>query len=173
MLGSFMESFPGLESLLNAGVALLGLILTGMSIFKFIEFDKAGGAAAGRSLMTPAMYLLSGVALFNFASSIDTALETLWGPSTSVHNLMSYSGTAKASTEFNLMMRALIGVLQLYGYFTYARGWWTVRRIGTGQSGQDEVAKSALIRLLAGVALINIVGTVNTLSSTFGFGDVM
>ena len=70
-------------------------------------------------------------------------------------------------------MKAIIACLRLYGYFTYARGWMSVRRIGNGQNGSDEVFKAAMIRLVAGVALINIVETVNLISGTFGFGNVL
>lgn len=48
-----------------------------------------------------------------------------------------------------------------------------MRRIGSGQNGSDEVFKKSFIRLVAGVALINIVGTVNMFSETFGFGEVL
>lgn len=37
MLASFAQQFPGLEDLLNAVVALLGLVLTGNAVFKAIR----------------------------------------------------------------------------------------------------------------------------------------
>lgn len=174
MLGTFMQSFPGLETFLNLFVALAGLILTGMALFKFIELGKHGGNPGGITWITPAMYLVSGAALWNFGSSIDTFLETVYGPSTSVSNLLSYTGaSSKMPQETRLMMMALIACIRLYGYFTFAKAWISVRRIGSGQNGSDEVFKSAMIRLFAGVALINIVQTTNVVSSTFGFGDVL
>ena len=77
MLASFMESFPGLEQFLNLGVAMVGVILTGQAALKFIEIGKHGEQPGGVRWITPVMYLLAGTALFNFASSIDTALETI------------------------------------------------------------------------------------------------
>lgn len=47
MLASFAQQFPGLEDLLNAVVALLGLILTGNAVFKAIQVDKTGGQTPG------------------------------------------------------------------------------------------------------------------------------
>ncbi|KAG0163817.1 hypothetical protein DFQ28_003494 [Apophysomyces sp. BC1034] len=173
MLGTFMQSFPGLEEFLNLGVALLGVLLTGQAVFKFIEIGKFGEQPGGVRWMTPVLYMLAGVALINFAASVDTALETVYGPSTSVRNLLSYSAASGMPKESKLLMQALIACLRLYGYFTYARGWLSVRRIGNGQNGSDEVFKAAMIRLLAGVGLINIVETVNVLSTTFGFGNVL
>lgn len=173
MLASFMESFPGLEQFLNLGVAMVGVILTGQAALKFIEIGKHGEQPGGVRWITPVMYLLAGTALFNFASSVDTALETIYGGSSSVHNLLSYSPGSGMPQESQLLTKAIIACLRLYGYFTYARGWMSVRRIGNGQNGSDEVFKAAMIRLVAGVALINIVETVNLISGTFGFGNVL
>jgi len=174
MLGTFMQSFPGFELFLNLFVALAGVILTGMALFKFIQLGSHGSGPGGVTWITPAMYLLSGAALWNFGSSIDTFLETLYGPSTSVSNLLGYSGaSSKMPKETQMMLKALISCIRLYGYFTFARAWISVRKIGSGQNGSDEVFKSACIRLFAGVALINIVQTTNVASSTFGFGDVL
>lgn len=173
MLGTFLQSFPGFESLLNLLVAFLGVLLTGMAVFKFIEIGRFGEQPGGVRWITPVMYLIAGTAMWNFGSSVDSFLETLYGPSTSVHNLLSYSATSRMPEQTKLMMTALIACLRLYGYFTYVRGWLSVRRIGSGQNGSDEVFKAAMIRLFAGVALINIVATVNAVSSTFGFGNVL
>jgi hypothetical protein len=174
MLGTFMQSFPGFEMLLNLGVALLGVCLTGMALFKFVELGKPGGHPGGVTWVTPAMYLVSGAALWNFGSSVNVFLETLYGPSTSVSNLLGYSGSSsKMPPETKVMLTALIACIRLYGYFTFARAWMSVRKIGSGQNGSDEVFKGAVIRLFAGVALINIVQTTNWTSGTFGFGDVL
>ena len=170
-----MASFPGLENLLNVCTALLGISLTGIAIFKFIEAVKYGNTAPGGThLITPAMYLLCGTALLNFAASIDTFLETLYGTSTSVHNLPGYrASNTRLTQQGQLMLKALIACLQLYGYFTFARGWLSMRRIGSGQNGSDELFKIVIVRLFAGIGLINIVETVNVISATFGFGDIL
>lgn len=173
MLSTFAQSIPGFEALLNSFVALAGVVLTGMAIFKAIEVDKAGGASQGMSWSTPVLYLLCGAALFNFASSVDMALETLWGGSTSVKNLMSYKGSGAMPAQTSEMIGVLVLVLRLYGYITYARGWLSLRKLGHGQNGNDENFKKSMIRLVAGVGLINLVGTANLISSTFGFGDVL
>ena len=119
------------------------------------------------------MYFFCGVALFNFAASIDTALDSFWGGSVSVKNLMSYKGSANMPAQTSELIGVIVLCLRFYGYITYARGWMSMRRIGSGQNGSDEVFKKSLTRLVAGVALINIVGTVNMISETFGFGEVL
>lgn len=171
MLASFAQQFPGLEDLLNAVVALLGLVLTGNAVFKAIQVDKTGGQ--GMTWTTPIMYFFCGVALFNFAASIDTALDSFWGGSVSVKNLMSYQGSANMPAQTSELIGVIVLCLRFYGYITYARGWMSMRRIGSGQNGSDEVFKKSFIRLVAGVALINIVGIVNMFSETFGFGEVL
>lgn len=167
MLGNLMESFPGLEDFLNLLVSLLGLIFTGQAVFKFIEVDH------GRArLLTPFMYLLAGVALWNFAGSIDTFLETMYGPSTSVHSLLSYNGS-KLPEQTAKMSKMLIMCVRLIGYAAYIKGWLIFKRIGDGSHGSDEAFSKAIIHVFAGVAAINIVETVNVASSTVGFGNVL
>ena len=167
MLGTLMESVPGFESFLNLFVSLIGLILTGMAVFKFIDVDH------GRArLITPFMYLLAGVALWNFASSVNTILETMYGSSTSVQSLLSYSGS-KLSDQTAKMSKMLIMCIRLIGYVAFIRGWLIFKRIGDGNHGSDEAFSKAVIHLFAGVAAINIVETVNIISSTVGFGNVL
>lgn len=167
MLGSLMESFPGLESFLNLFVSLLGVVLTGMAIFKFIEFDQ------GRArLITPFMFLIAGAALWNFASSVNTFLETVYGSSTSVQNLLSYSGS-KLPEQTAKMSKMLIMCIRLVGYAAFIKGWLIFKRIGDGNQGSDEAFSKAMIRLFFGVAAINIVETVNIVSSSVGFGNVL
>src|SRR5690348_5803658 len=93
MLDTLMQSFPGVEELLNLGVALLGVCLSGAAIFKLVELGRLG-ALSRTQWVTPVMYLVAGTALFNFPASIDTLLQTAYGPSSSVHHLLSYNSTA-------------------------------------------------------------------------------
>lgn len=167
MLGTLMESFPGFETFLNLFVSLVGLILTGMAVFKFIDVDHGRGR-----LITPFMYLLAGAALWNFAASINTFLETMYGSSTSVQSLLSYSGS-NLSDQTAKMSKMLIMCIRLIGYVAYVRGWLIFKRIGDGNHGSDEAFSKAAIHLFAGVAAINIVETVNVISSSVGFGNVL
>jgi len=173
MLNTFLNSFPGFELFLNGFVSLTGLVLAGLSLFKFVELGRHGAQPGGITWATPVMYLITGVALINFASSVDTALETIYGGGTSVNSLLSYTGSSNMPDQTKLLGKVLIACLRLYGYITYARAWISMRKLGSGQSGSDEVFKKAAIRLIAGVGLINFVGSVNVISSTFGFGNVI
>jgi len=162
-----MQSFPGIETFLNLLVALLGVVFTVMALFKFIAVND------GRArLMTPFMFLFAGVALWNFASGVDSLLETVYGPSTSVHNLLSYSGST-LSDQTAKMAKVLIWCVRLIGYAAYIKGWLIFKRIGDGSNGSDEAFSKAMIHMFFGVLAINIVATVNVISSTVGFGDVL
>lgn len=163
-----MGSFPGIMSLLNLFTSMLGVILTGMAIFKFIEVDD--GKAR---LITPFIYLIVGVALFNLSSSVDTFLETVYGSSTSVQTLLSYNGGNKLSEQTAKMMMFLIMCIRLIGYWSFIKGWLIFKRIGDGSHGSEEAFSKALTHLFFGVVAINIVETVNVVSSTVGFGNVL
>ncbi len=163
-----MGSFPGIMIFLNLLTSMLGIVLTGMAIFKFIEFDNGHAR-----LITPFMYLLVGVALFNLSSSVNTFLETVYGSSTSVQTLLSYSGGGKLSEQASKMTMLLIMCIRLIGYFSFTKGWLIFKRIGDGAQGSDEAFTKAITHLFFGVVAINIVETVNIISSTVGFGNVL
>lgn len=163
-----MASFPGIMIFLNLFTSTVGVILTGMAIFKFIEFDKGNSR-----LITPFMYLLVGTALFNLSMSADTFLETVYGPSTSVQNLLSYSGGGNLSEQGSKMLMLLIMCIRLIGYVSFIKGWFIFKRIGDGTQGSDEALSKAMTHLFFGVLAINIVETVNVVSSTIGFGNVL
>lgn len=168
MLGNIIGSFPGIMSFLNLFTSMMGVILTGMAIFKFIEFDS--GKAR---LITPFIYLIVGVALFNLSSSVNTFLETIYGSSTSVQTLLSYNGGGGLSQQTARMTMLLIMCIRLIGYWAFIKGWLIFKRIGDGSQGSDEAFSKALTHLFFGVMAINIVETVNVISSTVGFGNVL
>lgn len=168
MFGSMMASFPGIMSLLNLFTSMVGVILTGMAVFKFIEVDNGHGR-----LITPFMYLLVGAALFNLSLSVDTFLETVYGASTSTQNLLSYNSGGKLSDQASKMTMLLIMCIRLIGYMSYIKGWFIFKKIGDGTQGSDEAFFKAGNHLFFGVMAINIVETVNVISSTIGFGNVL
>lgn len=164
-----MESFPALVNFMNLLTGLIGVVLVGMSVFKFIEFDRSNGQVR---LITPFMYLFVGAALYFFSTSADTMLATVFGGSTSVNSLLSYSGSGVSDKQAQFI-KSLVMVVRLIGYVAFIKGWLLLKKIGDGSQGSDEAFSKALIHILFGVLAINIVATVNVISSTFGLGDVM
>ena len=71
------------------------------------------------------------------------------------------------------MATLLIMCIRLIGYVSFIKGWFIFKRIGDGAQGSDEAFSKAMIHLFFGVLAINIVETVNVMSSTVGFGDVL
>ncbi|CAJ4322990.1 Uncharacterised protein [Burkholderia pseudomallei] len=170
MLGNFLQSMPGFENLINAVAALLGLLFTGFGVFRLIEYSKETGRITLWSIFA---CFAAAIGLFNFASSVDSFLQTLWGSGTSVHSLLAYSASSSMPAQTGVALQALIAVFRMMGYWYYISGWVRFKDVGSGHGGRDVTFKSAAIRLVGGVFLINIVATVNAVSSTFGFGDVL
>jgi intracellular multiplication protein IcmC len=172
MLAALMQSVPGIMGLLNAICSLSAICLTGMAVLRFIEIGRFGDQPGGVKLINPILYLLSAVAMWNFSGSVDTVLQTVYGSSARGNNLMAYTNVGGYSEKTQLMLKNMIVVLRLFGYITFFRGWITIKKIGDGKSASDEPFKKAMVRIIAGVLLINIVATVNIFATTFGFGDV-
>lgn len=172
MLGSLMQSYAPIAKFLVALSALLGALFTIMALVKVAHLNKHGGAPGGTGAMSVVMLFFSGVSLWYFSGSVDTLLETMFGAGTAAGSLMSYSGPSSASAQTKQMFQAVIGAFSIIGYVTVMRGWMIARKIGGGQAAPD-AAKGAIIRLFAGTAMINIVGFVNVITSTLGFGNLL
>jgi hypothetical protein len=71
------NSLDALGLAAQAFFGLCGLVLIGMSIFTFIEYNKMEGK--GVKLSTAFMYLVGGGLLFYVASLIQTTGDTVWG----------------------------------------------------------------------------------------------
>lgn len=168
MVGSFMQSYPHLVKLLNVIASLSGLAITLGGLYKFTQVPAHH---ENTKLIVPLMWVLSGVALFNLASSMQTMLVTLFGSGTNVHNVLAYQATGETSAASKQLIQALILCARLYGMWCAIRGLMTLRHIGDAAHRDGNAFKSGMMKLVFGVLLFNIVQSVNAVSSTFGWGN--
>ncbi|MEJ7745216.1 MAG: hypothetical protein WKF61_00360 [Luteimonas sp.] len=164
-------------SMMPSAMALLNVVISVMAVFFFIYgMVKFAGLAKRDGTIrpgTPWLLLLAGVMLWNFTSAADSALETIFGSGTSTDTLLSYTAGDSIPEETSRMLGMLIMCIRLYGYYAFARGWFKVTKIGAGTAASEGAFGSASMHILGGALAINIVATVNGVTSALGFGDVL
>ena len=161
---------PDAMALLNAVISILAVALFIGAVLKFVSYGKGRD---GTSLATPVMFLASGVMLWNLGMSANSFLETTFGQGTSTSTLMTYTAGDSMPAQSAAFLATLIMFIRLYGYYAFAAGWWKVRKISAGTQASDGSLASAAMHIAGGVFAINIVQTVNAITSTFGFGELL
>ncbi|KAF1702955.1 hypothetical protein CSC66_09275 [Pseudoxanthomonas kaohsiungensis] len=172
MVANLKELAPIALELVNVGASLAGLILVVGGLMKFVTHAKYGDQQV--RIATPVMWLLSGIMLWNLGAAATTALQTVFGDATTTQNLLGYTPSASMTQEGAEMLDALVMVVRLVGYFFFVSGWFSMRNVGAvGQGGGNDAFRSGIYKIGAGACAINIVETVNLVSSFIGFGNVL
>ena len=170
IIENIIRMMPAAMLLLNVFISVIALFFIIYALLKFISLAKRDGMTRPG---TPWLLLFAGVMLWNFTSSATSALETIFGPGASTETLLSYSPSDSIPESTARMLGMLIMCVRFYGYFAFARGWIKVTKIGAGTAASEGAFGSASLHILGGALAINIVATVNGITSALGFGDVL
>ena len=170
MISNMVAAMPSFMLLLNVVISLLAVFFVILGVIKMMAVAKRDGTT--RSI-TPWMLLLSGAMLWNFATSVTAFLETIYGPGTSTDNLLAYTAGDGMPAQSARMLGLLVMCVRLYGYVAVARGMNAIRHIGAGTQSSEGAGNRALWHLFGGALAINIVASVNGITSFIGLGDVL
>ena len=170
IIENIISMLPSAMALLNVFISVAAVCFVIYAMVKFAALAKRDGMTRP---MTPWLLLLSGVMLWNFTSAADSALETIFGSGTSTETLLSYTASDSIPEETGRMLGMLVMCIRLYGYYAFAKGWFKVTKIGAGTAAAEGAFGSASMHILGGALAINIVATVNGVTSALGFGDVL
>lgn len=170
MVANLMRLIPDVVALFNVVISVLGVALFIWGVVKLAQHAKGRD---GTRLATPVMFLLSGTMLWNMGMAASSFLETFFGAGTSTDSLLAYTPSDSMPEQTDAFLKLLIMCIRLYGYYAFAAGWWKVKNIGAGTHASEGAPWGAFWHIVGGSFAINIVGTVNAITSTLGFGDVL
>lgn len=170
MAVNLAQLIPDLMTFINAVISILAFGLFLGAVVKMVAHSKGRD---GTRLSTPFLMLLSAVMLWNLGMSVTSMLQTVYGGSSSAESLLSYTDSNNMPEQTNAFLRVLIMFIRVYGYYAFAAGWWKVKNIGAGTQSAEGSVGSAFWHIVGGVAAINIVATVNVVTSTLGFGELL
>lgn len=170
LIENIISMLPGAMALLNVVISVMALFFILYGIFKFVGLAKRDGSTR---TSTPWLLLLAGTMLWNFTSAADSALSTIYGAGTSTEELLSYTASDAIPVESARMIAMLVMCIRFYGYFAFAKGWIKVTKIGAGTAASEGAFGSASMHIVGGALAINIVATVNGITSALGFGELL
>lgn len=113
----------------------------------------------------PMLLMFIGAALLLLPNFIETINKTIWGdPTISSADALSYDVQSKTALD---QFKPLVNVIQFVGLIAMLRGFLILSK-STGQGAQPGTMSKGFVHIFGGILAINIVGTVNVITSTFG-----
>jgi len=173
MTKNLVELVPlGIDAI-NVLASVIAVAMVVMAASRLVSNAKYGEREGGNELRKPLMLFIAGIFLWNLGASATTLLQTIYGDSTTTQNLIGYTPSSNMTSEGTAMVKAMVMGLRLIGYFFLVSGLAALRNVGSPSGGSNSPFQTSLWRILGGVAAINIVATVNIISSFIGFGNVL
>ena len=165
MLVNFSQSFPAIQRLIVGAAYLLGLSFMFRALYNMKIYGEARAMMSSQSsLKEPVAYFVTGTVFIFLPTALDIFMNTTFGTS----NILSYQQMpGQDKFEYGKGFLAVLRLVQLVGLIAFVRGWILVAKASTQQGGQMGYGKG-LTHIIGGVFAINIVGTMQILSNTFG-----
>lgn len=164
MLISLSSSYPAIWKLTTAFAYVLGFYFIMKAVMALKQYGESRTMmSSSHSLKTPMAYILAGSALIFSPTVYKDILLTTFG-TTQTTCIMCYENVSGWSTQAS---DALFGLVQVVGVMAFVRGWIYLAKAGE-QGGQPNSFGKGLTHIIGGVLCINIIGTYQVLSNTFG-----
>jgi len=165
---SLAQSAGPALGLIQALAVLVGVFYLGEAVTKFIHVTNNRTQV---SAVSPVVTLLIGSALIGFGTSVDTAVESLFGAPAA--NPLSYAPGVNGASG---VTSAVYQIISVFGYLAIFRGFriWKMAGDGFGggghhgAGGEDPVFRGAT-HILGGAAAVNLQLFLVSAGSTLGF----
>jgi intracellular multiplication protein IcmC len=145
---------------------VMGLWFITDAVFRLKKYGQARTMmSSNTSMAKPIILMIIGAALLYFPTFVTVSIQSLWvyGSSSSV---IRYP---VGLSSWDAFTHPLIDVIRLFGLIAVVRGLVILTKLA-GESTQPGSVGKGLMHILAGTLAINIVGTINVIKATFGFG---
>lgn len=158
-----MSSLSDIYQMLIAVCYITGIIFTFLALYRLKKYGTGSAMMhSPRSMLGPAGLFMIGVILMFTPHFIDIMVMTLWGSD----SVMSYQQLSE-DASFREIVTPLIGVIQVVGLIAFIRGWVLVSK-STKEGAPPGSISKGVIHVIGGVMAINIVGTIDVVTSTLG-----
>ncbi|MBN2690013.1 MAG: type IV secretion protein IcmC [Gammaproteobacteria bacterium] len=162
MMTNLSHNYPAIARLIGAFSYLIGFAFIVSAVYKLRAYGEVRTMMPSNAqLAGPLARFFIGVVLIFFPSFISVALTSLWGNG----SIIQYNVTG---SSFAGVSRAILGLIQLFGYISVIRGLMNLVR-GTSQGAQPGTVGKGIKYIIGGVLAINIVGTIDVIKASFGF----
>tara|TARA_R110002110_G_scaffold404606_1_gene623036 strand:+ start:40465 stop:41007 length:543 start_codon:yes stop_codon:yes gene_type:complete len=163
-------SFENLQRMIVAisYVIGVGMVVKGIMMYRVFANQSMSSAQRGE-FAGPLVWIVIGVLLIWFPTTLDSTLLTIFADSTlgDSNELIAYLPTSGAD-QWKSLSEVIVKYVKLIGLIAFLRGWIILSKMGHSGAQPGSIGKGA-IHVIGGVLLINIVDTVQVLATTFGY----
>lgn len=146
-------------------IAGFAMVLIGLNMMRPVDqYSKGPGSSPRGGLWSIGI----GSALAFFPSTVDMVTQTFFAMDAQSLVFAYDSQVGTASNPF----APIKGFIQLFGVFSFMNGLFTLRAVGVHGNHGNKSYKSAVVWLLAGMAMINIDRIVSALAVSTGLSNV-
>lgn len=156
-----IDQYQPVRQLVSGGAFVIGMGLVAGSVLKLRQAGQNAQHHHG-GWGAPLSGMVAGSMLLYLPSALDSMMMTTFG-NTSV---LSYSGGALPE-QSAMVMKAVVGFIQLVGLIAFIRGWMLVRKAGDSNNQNGEIGRG-ITHIVGGVLTINLVATVQMFGATLG-----
>jgi intracellular multiplication protein IcmC len=170
---SYFHLVDALDDLTRLIVAIsyvtgVALAIRGIMMYRIFANQTHGSSQRGE-LAGPMVFLIVGVILIYFPTTISSSMLTVFGtpflsPTTELLEYESLNRLAKWSQLKWVMLK----YMSLIGLLAFLRGWIILSKMGHSGSQPGSIGKG-ITHIVGGILLINIVQTVQIFARTLGF----
>ena len=161
MLIRFSNSYPAIWGMLTGVCYIIGFCLSLKAVYSLkIYGDMRTMTSTQTSIMGPlTMFIVAAVLIF-IPSAFHVLNYTVFG----YNSPLSYT---QAQTTINpVVIKALVGIVQIVGLIAFIRGWLILSAHAQHPGGQATLGK-ALTHIIGGLLAVNILGVVDVIWNTF------
>ena len=166
MFSNLNNSLGSVYQMLIGICYLTGLSLVASAIYKLKKFgERTAFMHNSKGILAPALLMFIGTALMWAPRFLEVMNNTLFGYA-AVQSTLSWSSSG-TGVDWVDTMAPMIETVQIIGMIAFIRGMLLVSRLGAEQV-QPGIVSKGMIHIIGGVLAINITGTMDVLTNTFG-----
>ena len=160
------DSLDEVWQMLIAICYLTGFALTLGAIYKLKKFgERTAFMHNSKGLIAPSAAFFIGINLMFAPAYLKVWNATLFGYS-DVQSTLAWE-QENAGIDWADALAPMIGTIQVIGLIAFLRGWLLVTK-STAEQPQPGAVSKGFIHIVGGVLAINITGTLDIISNTFG-----
>lgn len=159
-------SLQQIWTMLNAVAYLTGFMMTIAALYRLKKFgERTAFMHNSKGLIAPAAYFLVGIMLMYMPTFLETMNATVFGTGY-IQSAISWQ-SSNTGLDWANVVAPLVTTIQVVGLIAFIRGWILLTRV-CGEQPQPGMSAKGVIHIVGGVLAINITGTMDAISATFG-----
>ncbi len=163
LLVNLSASYEPIVHLITGSAYVMGMAFGMIGVYKLKVYgDSRTMMSQSTSLKGPIMYLLTSAVFLYLPTAIDTLMLTLYG---NTGTPLSY-GSPDDDLVPDEVIFAAVRLVQIIGLIAFIRGWLLLAQ--SSKQGAQPMTGKAMVHIFGGILAINILGTKDIISGTFG-----